>query len=175
MYKRQSLGFPTVFNLLGPLCNPAGAERQVMGVYDARYVPLIAEALRRLGARRAIVAHGLDGMDELTTTSETIVAHVESGRVHTERFDALSLGIDRASLAGLSSSSLEDSARMVAGVLSGDRGPPRDIVLVNAAAALVVSGVAESFEPAMGLAEEAIDSARARSTLEELARVSSMT
>lgn len=169
---RKSLGFPTIFNLIGPLCNPAGATRQVVGVYDEGLVPLMAEALCRLGADRAMVVHGQDGMDEITITAPTIMAHIEGGRVRTERFDALSLGIDRASLAHLEARTLEEAASMIRAVLGGKKGPARDIVLVNAAAALVVGGLTDSFEPALGLAEDAIDSGRAAHTLERLASLS---
>lgn len=166
---RKSLGFPTIFNLIGPLCNPAGATRQVMGVYDEKCVPLIAEALRRLGARRAMIVHGLDGMDEITTTAPTLIAHLDGQRLTTERLDPLSLGIDRASLADLAATTLEDAADSIRRVLTGEKGPRRDITLLNAAAALIVSGIVESFEPALGLAEEAIDSGRAQASLRQLA------
>lgn len=169
---RKSLGFPTIFNILGPLCNPAGASRQVMGVYEERYVPLVAEALRRLGAERAMVVHGLDGMDEITISAPTMIAHVEHDSVRSERLDPLSLGIDRGTLAALAVSTLDDAADAIRLVLGGGRGPKRDITLVNAAAALIVGGVAEGFEPALGLAEDAIDSGRAEGLLRELARLS---
>ncbi|MBL8746622.1 MAG: anthranilate phosphoribosyltransferase, partial [Phycisphaerae bacterium] len=150
---RKSLGFPTIFNLLGPLCNPAGAARQVIGVYEERYVRLVAEALLRLGAKRAMVVHGLDGMDEISIGAPTLVAHVDGERVRTERLDPLSLGIDRGPLAGLTCATLEDAAAAIRGVLAGEKGPKRDITLLNSAAALLVAGVADAFEPALGLAE----------------------
>lgn len=169
---RKSLGFPTIFNLIGPLGNPAGAERQVMGVYDERSVELIAEALRRLGAARAMVVHGLDGMDEITTTAPTLIAQVHGRTITMERLDPLSFGIDRARLGDLTASTLVDAADMIRRLLAGRRGPARDITLLNAAAALVVAGVAEAFEPALGLAEDAIDSGRAQHSLDTLVRES---
>lgn len=169
---RKSLGFPTIFNLLGPLCNPAGAERQVMGVYDEKFVPLLADALRRLGATRAMVVHGLDGMDEISTSAPTLVARVEGSRIRQETLDPLSFGIDRATLADLSAGGLDAGAEFIRRILDGEKGPKRDITILNAAAGLIVAGVADSFEPALGMAEDAIDSGRARETLARLVRVS---
>lgn len=169
---RKSLGFPTIFNLLGPLCNPAGATRQLMGVYDERHVPLVAEALRRLGAKRAMIVHGMDGMDEITITAPTFIAHLDGDKLKTERLDPLSLGIDRGSLAQLASGTLEDAAGAIRSVLAGEKGPRRDITLLNAAAALIVAGIAEGFEPALGLAEDAIDSGNAAKALDALGKSS---
>lgn len=171
---RKSLGFPTIFNLLGPLCNPAGASRQLMGVYDERYVPLIADALRRLGAKRAMIVHGLDGMDEITITAPTLIAHLDGERITTERLDPLSLGIDRGTLGQLASNTLDDAADSIRRILAGEKGPRRDITLLNAAAALIVAGIAEAFEPALGLAEDAIDSGRASTTLAGLVKASNV-
>ncbi|MDX2115571.1 MAG: anthranilate phosphoribosyltransferase [Planctomycetota bacterium] len=170
---RKSLGFPTIFNLMGPLSNPAGARRQLIGVYDERYVALIAQALARLGAERAMVVHGLDGMDEITTTNQTMAAIVDArGSIETLRLDAISLGIDRASLADLEAPTLELAVGRLRDVLGGARGAARDITMLNAAAALFVAGVADALEPALGLAEDAIDSGRAAETLRSLARLS---
>lgn len=172
---RKSLGFPTLFNLIGPLCNPAGATRQLMGVYEERYVPLIAEALRRLGAERAMIVHGLDGMDEISTTAPTVIAHVSRQRVTTERIDALSFSIDRSTLPALSAATLADAAETIRRVIGGERGPARDITLMNAAAALVVAGLTDSFEQGLGLAEDAVDSGMAATTLRLLVEGSSRT
>ena len=170
---RRSLGFPTIFNVLGPLTNPAGADRQLIGVYAAPLVPLLAEALARLGAQRAIVAHGVDGLDELTTTAPTRLAHVEGGRVREETIDAATLGLGRATLQDLQAGSVEEAAGIIRAVLAGEKGPRRDIVVLNAGAALLVAGVAQSFAPAVEMAAEAIDSGRGAAALETLARVSS--
>ncbi len=169
---RRSLGFPTIFNLLGPLTNPAGARRQVIGVYEARLVPLIAEALAGLGAERAIVAHGRDGMDELTTTAPTILALVLGGGVRIEELDARTLGLAPARLDNLRVASVDEAAGAVRAVLAGEPGPRRDVTLLNAAAALLVADVAASFADGLTLAAEAVDSGRARETLETLMRVS---
>ncbi len=169
---RKSLGFPTIFNLLGPLTNPAGAPRQLMGVYDERYVEPIAHALARLGARRAMIVHGRDGMDEITSTSTTLVAHVEAGGVSLEEFDARSVGIDRATLDDLKARTLDEAASKVRSILGGEPGPARDITVLNAGAALVVGGAAPSIPDGVALAEAAIDSGGASGTLYRLAELS---
>lgn len=169
---RKSLGFPTIFNLLGPLCNPAGATRQVMGVYDHRYVEVIAQALSRLGATRAMVVHGDDGMDEITTTRATTIAHVEPAGVRVERFDPASLGIARADPDSLLASDLAGAAAMARSVIEGTPGSARDIVELNAAAALVVAGAHETIRTGLDAARHAIDSGAARRTLDQLARAS---
>ncbi len=169
---RKSLGFPTVFNLLGPLCNPAGARRQLIGVYGAGLVELIAQALARLGTERAMVVHGRDGMDELTTTERTIVGRVQDGRVGMEEIDAKDLGIARASLDDLAVSSVEESAEVIRRVLAGEKGARRDIVLLNAAAALAVGGAADDLSSGIGAAASAIDSGAAKRALERLGAIS---
>ncbi len=169
---RKSLGFPTIFNLLGPLTNPAGARRQVIGVYARSLVRPVAETLAALGAERAIVAHGLDGLDELSTTAPTALAHVEGGRVREEIVDAASLGVRRATLEELQARDLEDAARIARDVLSGAPGPLADIVCFNAAAALAVGSAACSLAEGMTLAAEALKSGAASQTLRSLAAAS---
>jgi len=166
---RKSLGFPTAFNLLGPLCNPAGARRQVMGVYDSSKVELVAAALAELGAERAMVVHGDDAMDEISTCAPTTIAHVEEGRVRVERFDAVALGIVRANHNALTADSVEAAAGIIRGVLEGRAGPARDIVAVNAAAALVVGGGASDLAQGLKLAHSAIDAGASMTTLLALA------
>ncbi len=165
---RKSLGFPTIFNLLGPLTNPAGARRQLLGVFDGERVEMMAEALRRLGAERAMVVHGEDGMDEISTTAPSRIAHVRDGKVTVETFDAETLGIARASHADLAVSTLKDAAEVIEGVVRGESGPARDIVLVNAAAALLVGEVADSWEDGVDLARTSIDGGAALRVLEGL-------
>jgi len=165
---RKSLGFPTVFNLLGPLCNPAGAKRQVMGVYGRRYVALIAEALHRLGAERALVVHADDGMDEISTTANTTVAEVTPGGVTVSEFDARSVGLRRASLDDLRVATLDDAAALFRSVLAGKAGPATDIVALNAGAALMVGGAAPTIGEGLALAQQAIASGAAQRTLERL-------
>lgn len=174
---RRSLGFPTIFNILGPLTNPAGADRQLIGVYHESLVELVAAALARLGAVRAMVVHGRDGMDEISTVAPTLIAHVE--RTSTDRpasirvteFDARSVGLPRADRAALQADDLPAATDAVRRVLAGEPGPKRDIVELNAAAALIVAGLAEGWEQGLTLARAAIDSGRARCTLDALVAV----
>lgn len=169
---RRSLGFPTIFNLLGPLTNPAGASHQLLGVYDATKARLIGEALARLGARRAMVVHGEDGLDEITTTTTTQVTRVDPTGVRTEVLDSQELGIPRARMEDLASTTLEDAAEVIRAILGGVPGPAREIACLNAAAALVVAGAAEHLNEGLAMARETIDSGGAQRTLERLARVS---
>lgn len=169
---RKALGVPTIFNLLGPLTNPAGASRQMIGVYHPSLVEPVAHALMRLGARRALVVHGADGLDEITICAPTIVASVSEGSVSVTQIDTQDFGIERATLAQLQARSLEDAARIVRRALSGKGGAETDFVVANAAGALVVAGVASDFGPAVAMAREAIESGEASKTLDTLIRVS---
>ena len=165
---RKSLGFPTIFNLLGPLTNPAGAKRQLLGVYDAERVEMMANALLRLGATRAMVVHGQDGMDEFTTTAPTTVAQVRENAVHVESIDPGDFGIARSTHADLAVDTLEDAAGIIERILDGERGAPRDIVLLNTAAALQVGDVVNDWAAGLECAADAIDSGRATATLNAL-------
>jgi len=169
---RKSLGFPTLFNLLGPLTNPAGAPRQLVGVYTPELVELEAGAPAALGAERAMVVHGSDGLDEITTTGMTIVAHVENGSVRTGTIDPEALGIAPATLDDLRAGTLDEAADAVRSVLYGKSGAMRDITELNAAAALLVAGTADVLEEGLVLARESIDSGRARTALDRLVEVS---
>jgi anthranilate phosphoribosyltransferase len=171
---RKALGFATIFNLLGPLTNPAGATRQVMGVYADRFVRPIAEALLALGATRAMVVHSRDGLDELTLTAPTRVAHVEHGRVHEEEIDPSKLGLGRASFADLQARDLPDAAGLFRAIVEGrEQGPRRDMALLNASATLVVAGRADSFREGLMIAARAIESGAAAATLRALTAASS--
>lgn len=169
---RRSLGFPTLFNLLGPLTNPAGASRQIIGIYSRPLVELAARALHRLGSHRAMVVHGSDGMDELTTAGVSWVGRVEPGGVRLEELDPAGFGLPRPSAGALLAADLDAAARMIGEVLDGQSGPARDIVVLNSGAALHVAGACGSIADGMGLAAETIDSGRAASTLNDLARLS---
>ena len=170
---RKALGFPTMFNLLGPMTNPAGAPRQLMGIYDAAYVERIAGVLARLGSEDAMVVHGDDGLDEITLTGSTTVGRVKGGAVRMERIDPRALGLDLCSMDDLRETDLEGCASAVRGVIDGARtGPKRDIVLLNAAAALHVAGAADDLGEGLKRAAAAIDSGRASQTLETLVKVS---
>lgn len=163
----------TAFNLLGPLTNPAGASVQVVGVYEAKVAEKIALALRELGSKRAFVVHGLDGLDEISTTRETLVAEVAQSDVSTYYLSPEDFGVPRATMRDLAGSdSAVENAEMVREVLNGVPGPRRDIVLVNAAAALVAAGRACNWCEGMALAASAIDIGAARAKLESLAAFS---
>jgi anthranilate phosphoribosyltransferase len=171
---RRALGFPTVFNLLGPLTNPAGAERQVIGVSRPEFVPLVAEALRRLGAVHAMVVHSDDGLDELTVTAPSSVAVVREGAVRTERIDPESLGMARATIDRVQARDEAHAADMVRAVLAGEPGPAADMVVLTAAAALVVAGAAGTMNEGATLARESISSGRAGAALSTLIAVSAV-
>jgi anthranilate phosphoribosyltransferase len=167
---RRQLGLRTVFNLLGPLTNPAGASSQVVGVYSAELVPKLAEALRLLGLNRAMVVHGRDGLDEITITGPTLVAEVRDNRVEQYEVTPEQMGLRRARLEEISGGEAQDNAAIIREILAGAKSPRRDVVLLNAAAALFTASKAGSLSDAVPLAAEAIDSGRAKAKLEELVR-----
>jgi anthranilate phosphoribosyltransferase len=165
---RVELGTRTIFNLLGPLSNPAGTKRQIVGVFSDAWLKPVAETLGRLGAECAWAVHGSDGLDELTTTGPSTVAQWKDGRVTTFEVTPESAGLRRAQPADLKGGDAEVNARALRELLAGKPGAYRDIVLLNAAAALVVAGRALELKEGVLLAAEAIDDGRARTTLEEL-------
>jgi anthranilate phosphoribosyltransferase len=170
---RKALGFATIFNLLGPLTNPAGAKRQLMGVYDRRFLQPIAEALRDLGALRAMVVHSNDGLDELSISASTNIFHVRDGAVTEEVISPREFGLEIAPMESVVARDLDHAAQMIREVIEGaDRGPARDMALLNAAATLIVAGTAESFEEGLDQARRAIESGAAKQTLERLAQAS---
>jgi len=170
---RKALGFPTIFNLLGPLTNPAGARRQLMGVYDNRFVKPIAEALAELGTMRAMVVHSHDGLDELSISAPTRVIQVRNGQLVEDLADPQELGLRRAPREAVVARDLEHAARMCRGVLDGtQQGPPREMALLNAGATILVAGLVDSLADGVGLAAETIDRGKAGATLEALARLS---
>jgi anthranilate phosphoribosyltransferase len=169
---RRELGVRTFFNLLGPMSNPAGSRRQLVGVFDGDFVEPVAEVLLRLGAEHAWVVHGLDGMDELTTCDETRVAEVKDGKVRSFYLSPGDLGIEQANPKDLRGEDAQANAKATLAVLAGDKGPHRDIVLYNAAAALLVGGAATTIQAALPLAAESIDSGNAGRKLEALKRLS---
>lgn len=161
---RAELGVPTVFNVLGPLTNPAGVDRQVVGVADARLAPLVAGALLRLGRTHALVVRSEDGLDELSTTGPSQLWEIRDGRVSESRFDPASLGLPRATLADLQGGDVEVSARIADQVLSGEPGPAADVVTLNAAAGLYVAGAVEDLRGGLEMARMALSSGAARET-----------
>jgi anthranilate phosphoribosyltransferase len=169
---RKALGIPTIFNLLGPLTNPAGASRQLIGVYHPALVQPMASALLALGAEHAMVVHGADGLDEITITDQTALARVREGSIGATRIDPTDFGVPRAGLGELRATSLDDSARLVRAALTGDAGPVADIAVLNAAAALIVADAADDFGPAIEMARDAVASGAAMRALERLIKVS---
>jgi len=165
---RAELGIRTLLNALGPLLNPVGARRQVVGVYDDALVRPLAEALATLGAERALVVHGSDGLDELTTTGPSRAAYFDGERVNEIEVKPETLGLPLADLDALAGSEPEANAAMLRAVLSGEGGPHRDIVLLNAAAVLWVAGAAADLPEGLAVAADSIDSGRATEKLEAL-------
>jgi anthranilate phosphoribosyltransferase len=166
---RREIGIRTIFNILGPLTNPAGADCQVMGVYRADLVKLLAEVLHKLGCRHGFVVHGSDGMDEMTLTGETLVAEITSDGISISTVTPEQLGLTRCSMQTLKGGDAVANAMIVKSVLAGEQGPRRDIVLLNAAYALVAAGKAATPAEGLTISAEAIDSGRALLQVEKLA------
>jgi anthranilate phosphoribosyltransferase len=169
---RRELGVPTVFNYLGPIANPARVRRLLMGVGDPAMAEPLLEVLVARQAERTMVVHGDDGMDELTTTSTSSVLEYVDGEVRRWTLDAADYGFARASRADLAVSGPEESAAAARRVLNGEQGPHRDIVLLNAGAALLVAGLAASIEEGLAAAAVSLDEGRAADVLERLVQVS---
>ena len=165
---RRQVGGHTIFNLLGPLTNPAGATAQVLGVFDARVSELMARALAALGCRRAFVVHGADGMDEISLSGETQVTELREGAVHSYTLTPEDFGLERAPLEALTGGDAPTNAQIIRRILDGEPGPPRDIVLANAAAALVAAGRAANWRDGVALAAQSIDSGAALRKLDAL-------
>ncbi len=165
---RREMGVRTIFNVLGPLTNPAGAQAQVVGVYDARLVPVVAGALAALGTRRSLVVHGEGGVDEVSLAGPTLVAEAGPEGVRTYTVCPEDLGLERAPLEAIAGGDPAENAAIALAVLRGERGPRRDVVLANAAAALVAGGRAPDLRAGVAVAAEAIDSGRALARLEAL-------
>jgi anthranilate phosphoribosyltransferase len=165
---RREIGIRTIFNVLGPLTNPARADRQVLGVYRADLVETLARVLADLGCRRGFVVHGEDGMDELTLTGSTQVAEIRDGRVTLATVTPEQFGFRRCPLSELQGGDALRNAAIVRAVLSGEPGPKRDVVVLNAAYGLVAAGVVETVVEGLDRARIAIDSGAARAKLEQL-------
>ncbi len=171
---RRELGVRTLFNLVGPLSNPAGAKRQVIGVFDPKWVPLVAEALAALGVEHALVVHG-GGLDELSVSGETLVEEVRGTERTSYRVTPESVGLPRSPQASLKGGTAEENALIIRGVLAGEPGACRDIVVLNAAAALVVAGWVDSLKAGVELACEAIDLGAAERVLNYFVRFTNNT
>jgi anthranilate phosphoribosyltransferase len=169
---RRALGVRTAFNLLGPLTNPARATRQLVGVPRPEFTELLARALLLLGSERAWVVHGSDGIDEISTTGYTKISECRDGVVHTFYLHPTDVGLPKAPLAALKGGDATANARMIEDVLDGRTGPPRDIVLLNAGAALFIAGAVASIKDGIVRAADAIDRREARRTLAQLVTLS---
>jgi anthranilate phosphoribosyltransferase len=172
MAARREMGIRTVFNMLGPLTNPAAANAQIIGVYAGSLTEPLARVLAELGTVRAFVVHGADGLDEISNTGESRVSEVREGMVRSSTVRPEDFGLERAAIGELMGGDREENARIIRAILDGETGPRRDIVLMNAAAALVAGGKARDFKDGVGLAAQAIDSGAARRTLEALIALS---
>jgi anthranilate phosphoribosyltransferase len=169
---RRDLGVRTAFNLLGPLTNPAGATRQLVGVPRPELTELMARSLMLLGSERAWVVHGADGIDEISTAGYTKVSECRGGSVNTFYLHPGDVGLPKANPAALKGGDAHENARIIERILAGDRGAPRDVVLLNAGAALLISGEAASVDEGLVRASRAIDRGDARRTLDKLIGVS---
>ncbi len=164
---RRQLGFRTVFNFLGPLCNPAGAKRYALGVSDPRMAGLMIEVLANLGAEAAFVFYGEDGLDELTTTGPSFIYRLRNDEITHAEFTPEDFGVQRAELSDLLGGDADINLAITRSILDGELGPRRDIALVNAAPAIVAAGLANGFTDAMALAAESVDSGKAKTVLEK--------
>ena len=165
---RSELGFRTIFNLLGPLCNPAGVKHQVLGVFSPLWLQPLAEVLRTLGSEQVWLVHGSDGLDEITTTGPTQVTALEHGEIRSFEITPEEAGLPRATLADLKGGDPAENAKALRAILDGGKGPYHDIAVFNAAAALVIAGKAAGLREGVAFANEALASGAAARTLEKL-------
>ncbi|WP_160684636.1 anthranilate phosphoribosyltransferase [Clostridium sp. C2-6-12] len=169
--ERKELGTRTIFNLIGPLSNPAPLTGQLMGVYDGSLIKIAGEVLLNLGLERAMVVHGDDGLDEITTTTTTEVCEVKEGKLITYKLDPEKLGFRKAALEEIKGGEAKENAEIILRVLKGEKGAPRDIVVLNSGAALYVAKITDSLEDGIKKAIELIDSGAAFKKYEELANL----
>ncbi len=169
---RKEIGIRTIFNILGPLTNPAGAKKQIMGIFSSRLTELIANVLGNLGAEDAMVVHGEDGLDEITNCEATKISRFQNGTVKTSYILPEEFGFTRAKRESLLGGGKEQNAAITFSILNGEKGPKREIVLMNASAAIVVSGMAKDFKEAMRIAADSIESGKAIKKLEEVRELS---
>jgi anthranilate phosphoribosyltransferase len=169
---RKELGIRTVFNLLGPLTNPAGVKRQLIGVFDRNLTDVVAKVLRSLGSEKAFVVHGMDGTDEVSICGDTAVSYLENSHVHTMTFAPEDAGISRAAIGDISGGTAQENASHILNLLSGGNGARRDAVVLNAAFVAVLADRAKNLTEGVRLAHDAIDSGRALNALENLKKTS---
>ncbi|MFC1644264.1 anthranilate phosphoribosyltransferase, partial [Candidatus Omnitrophota bacterium] len=168
---RREIGIRTIFNILGPLSNPASARYQVLGVYRKDLTETIARVLKKLGSKRAYVVHGMDALDEVTVTAKTKVSELKNGKIRTYYMTPATFGIKKATLEDIRGGSAKQNARIVRRVLSGEKGPARNIVLANSSVALMSAGKARNLKSAVRMAAAAIDSGKALDGLERLIKL----
>jgi len=172
MGARKALGTRTVFNILGPLCNPAGVKRQLIGIFDGNLTDKVAKVLQRLGSTHAMVVHGNEGLDEISTTDDTKYTELTSdGEIKSGTLSPSSLGFNTTDLESLKGGEPDENADIIWSIFNGETGPRRDIVILNAGAGIKVGGKAESLVDGVNLAQESIDSGSAKNILESLAAV----
>ncbi len=173
MGPRRELSFRTVFNMMGPMLNPAKVKSQVLGVFSPDVTEMIAEVLSNLGIERALVVHGSDGLDEITLTGQTKVTELKDNWVRTYQFDPREYGFNYCKPEDLKGGDASENAEITRCILDGEKGPKRDVVVINAAAAIFSAGIATDFKEAIAKAEESIDSGAAKAVLEKLVNFSS--
>jgi len=169
---RREIGIRTIFNVLGPITNPAGAKRQLLGVYSDTLTETLAMVLGNLGAQDAIVVHGEDGLDEITISGRTKMSRFRHGKIDTYYIEPEDFGIRRGTIEDIRGGTQEDNASITLSILNGEKGPRRDIVLMNSAFALIAAGKTEDAKTALSMAAEAIDSGKASLKLDEVRRIS---
>jgi len=170
---RKSIPHRTIFNILGPLSNPANVKKQLIGVFDPTFVPKMATALKKLGSRRAMVVSSCDGLDEISISDRSVAEMLQEGSLESLTIDPEAYGIRRVSMEAIKGGDAKENAKITTAILYGEeRGPKRDIVLINAAAALIVDGKARDFQDGLQIAEETIDSGRAKEALKKIIEVS---
>ena len=171
MDARRELGVRTIFNILGPLTNPAGAKSQLMGVFDQKLVSVMAKVLQKLGSRHSIIVNG-SGLDEITLSGTTQAAEQMNGSIESYSIDPSDFGFESSPVDALKGGNPSDNARIIVDVLNGVKGPKRDVVVLNAAAALLACGLAKDFEGGIALANRSIDAGNAMKKLDELVKFS---
>ena len=169
---RKELGFWSLFNILGPLCNPAGVKNGVLGVFSSKLVPIIADACAQLGASHLFVVHGNDGLDEITTTTTSLVTEIRRGKLETYEVQPAGFGLAPARTADITGGDPAENAKIIRSLFKGEKGPKRDILLLNAAFAIMAGGKAKTPQEGIKLAAESIDSGAALEKLERLAAAS---
>src|SRR3990172_8548160 len=169
---RKEIGIRTIFNIIGPLANPAGATHRILGVYSEHLTIIMAEALKRLGDLHAFVVHGLDGLDEITVTDKTKVCELIGNTIKSYYLNPSDFGIKKSNLSDLTVNTPDESAVAIREVLDGIQSPKRDVVLLNAAAAIIAGGLARDFTEGLKIAAQSIDSGSAKKTLIMLAEIS---